>query len=606
MLQKLYTKFVNNCVGKNVQNYEKKQVIWIKIIIALLLYLSTVIIQSKSTSSNGVDGILAQFQVIISIYLVLSAKKTGYLIALIANLLNSMSVIRFFLNGNVDAAPGIIVPLGTIFTISILSLFSRHLHSKILELTINKEELSTLYEEALATEEVVLQQNEQLIAYTQTMRENEDKLNYLAFFDVLTELPNRKMIINRLDLLINLSTSQTMQFVTVFIDLDNFKRINDSMGHHSGDLLLLAVALRLKVLIHPDDMLGRLGGDEFALIIQRQLKEEEIFEYVESLRVALLAPFTIERTEVSISASIGISIYPQNGENSIELLKCADTAMYKSKDSGKNAVQFFSKDMKDEILKNIEFENRLLSAIHKDEIFLVFQPQYTASSKRLKGFEALIRWQSPELGLVSPMKLISVAESTGFIISLGEWILRTACKIFKSIQSTYHGDLILSVNISPLQIIDPSFLEMIKSVLKETGFSGKCLELEVTESIFISSMEYVVVVLNKLKKIGIRIALDDFGTGYSSLSYLQMLPIDTLKIDKSFIDRISSRTTDQQIVGSIISLVHGMSISVVAEGVETEVQLEYLKSHECDLIQGFLWGKPLNERDLNQLVRQIP
>ena len=409
------------------------------------------------------------------------------------------------------------------------------------------------------------------------------------------------MIIDRIDFLISLAESKKISFATVFIDLDNFKKINDSMGHHAGDLLLKAVTSKLKGLIHSKDMLGRLGGDEFAIIIQRELKEEEILEYVENLKDSLMDCFVIENTEFNTSASLGISMYPQDGKDSAELLKCADTAMYKAKEYGKNGVYFFRKEMKEDILKKIEFENRLLSAIKNEEIFLVFQPQYTSNSKELRGFEVLVRWKSPELGLVSPGQFIPVAEETGFIVQLGEFIFRKACEKFKYIQDKYNIMSVISVNISALQIMDPYFVQMVKNVLEETKFDVRYLELEITESVFISSVDYVINIINELKEMGISIALDDFGTGYSSLNYLQLLPIDTLKIDKSFIDSIDNNTK-KQIVGSIISLVHKMEISVVAEGIENEIQLEYLKKHECDFIQGFLWGKPLNEEEVSKLL----
>ena len=606
VVDKTKTVFIERYIDNKAIAYEKKFITWLKIGICIIAYLSLMAIQSKKATGQSLSGIIAQLQVIISTFLVVGVKKIGLLIAVIINILQSIIVTCSVLfQGNISAAPGIFVPLCTIITISIISFFGRRLNIKLREVSEQKEELCALYEEISATEEEIRQQNGRLTEYNTILEEKEEKLNYLAFIDVLTELPNRKMIINRLDLLAMLSVNKQETFVVVFIDLDNFKKINDSRGHHIGDLLLQAAALRLQTLIHKEDMLGRLGGDEFALIIQRKLKEEEILEYVESLRTVLMDIFLIEKTEFFISASFGISIYPQDGIDSEELLKCADTAMYKAKDNGKNAVQFFNKKMKDEILKKIEFENRLRSSLQKEEIFLVFQPQYTTDSKHLRGFEALARWWSPELGLVGPTEFIPVAEEIGFIVPLGEWILRAACKMIKYIHYEYHEDVVISVNISSVQIIDPSFLQMVKSVLEDTKCNGCCLELEVTESVFITSMDYVVEIFTELKKMGIRIALDDFGTGYSSLSYLQKLPIDTLKIDKSFIDSIANVASSKQIVGSIISLVHKMEISVVAEGVETEQQLDYLRKQDCDSIQGFLWGEPVEENNLFQLLQQL-
>ncbi len=598
--------FINRYLDNTTKANEKTYVTWLKISICILLFLITMFIQSKKSTSQNISGIISQLQVILSTFLVVNVKKSGYIIAVAINMLQSILVTRaVIVYGNLSALPGIIVPICTIITVSIILFFVERLNIELKEVIQQKEELCALYEEITAKEEEFRLQNVQLTEYNKLMEEKEEKLNYLAFIDVLTELPNRKMIINRLDLLAMLSLNTKENFVVVFIDLDNFKRINDSKGHHIGDLLLKATALRLQTLIHKEDMLGRLGGDEFALIIQRKLKESEIFEYVEGLRVALTESFIIENSEFAISASFGISIYPKDGVDSAELLKCADTAMYKAKDNGKNGVQFFNKEMKNEVLKKIEFEKRLRASLQNNELFLVFQPQYCTDSQQLRGFEALVRWRSPDLGLISPNDFIPVAEETGYIVPMGEWILKEACKLVKSIQNEYHVDVVISVNVSSVQIIDPSFVQMVKSVLEETKCSGRYLELEVTESVLISSIENVVGIFTELRDMGIKIALDDFGTGYSSLSYLQKLPIDTLKIDKSFVDSITNITSGKQMIGSIISLVHKMEIGVVAEGVETKQQLEYLRNQDCDYIQGFLWGKPLEINKLFILLEHI-
>ena len=460
-----------------------------------------------------------------------------------------------------------------------------------------KQELTRLYNDVELAKEELTKKNKTLMEYNNLMRENEKKLNHLAFFDMLTDLPNRKMIISRLNYLIDRANDNPTDLAVVFIDLDNFKRVNDTMGHHSGDLLLQSATSRMKTLIKPNDMLGRLGGDEFALIIQQPLSDEEIFEYLTLLKNVIEQPFTIEKNEFTITASFGFAVFPEDGKNSIDLLKCADTAMYKAKEQGKNNIVRFSKEMNEEITRRMEFENKMMSAIQKDEMYLVFQPQYS-TDKELRGFEALVRWKSAELGVVNPLDFIPIAEETKYIIPLGEWILKTACNIFMKLRNELECEMMLSINISSVQIMDPSFLDMVKKILEQTNFPPNLLEFEITESVFISSMDYVIDILNKLKKIGVKIALDDFGTGYSSLNYLQMLPIDTLKIDKSFVDNINSENARKQIVGPIISLVHQMNISVIAEGVETEEQLKYLRNHKCDFIQGYLFGKPLTNEDL--------
>ena len=359
---------------------------------------------------------------------------------------------------------------------------------------------------------------------------------------------------------------------------------------------------RLRSVLHPEDLLGRLGGDEFALIIQRQLKEEEMLFYLENIREILIEPFIIEDSKFLVSASFGVSMFPQDGNTATDIMKSADTAMYKAKEQGRNCIQFYSIQMKNEIIKRIEFENILREAVENNEFQLVYQPQYRLSPKHLRGIEVLTRWHSNKLGFVSPEQFIPVAEETRLIIPLGEWIIRTACTQSKYIFDNFQKDIVMSINISAVQIMDSSFVEMVNTIIVETGCNPNNIEFEITESVFISSMDYVIHILTELKNLGIRIALDDFGTGYSSLNYLQLLPIDTLKIDKSFVNSINQQQSKRPIVGSIISLVHQMDISVVAEGVENETQLHYLKEQQCDFIQGFHWGKPLKEHELVNLL----
>ncbi|MHB8130292.1 MAG: putative bifunctional diguanylate cyclase/phosphodiesterase [Mobilitalea sp.] len=465
-----------------------------------------------------------------------------------------------------------------------------------------KSDITALYEEITATEEELRQQNEQLVIYTQDIKKGEEKLQRLAYYDVLTGLPNRMMFMEQLDLIIKRSKEKMSSFYIVFIDVDSFKKINDTMGHHIGDKFLLFAADNLKHSIKEEDLLGRIGGDEFALIISRKLSKEEVLQELEVIRTGFYNPFDIYNGEIRLTASFGIAIYPEDGDTGSTLLKSADMSMYKAKEFGRNNVQFFSNYMLEEMLHKTEIENRLLNAMKNNEFYLVFQPQFCVYSDKIRGFETLARWKSPELGLISPLQFIPIAEETGFINILGEWILRTACKKFKELQKLYDFDVILCVNISTIQIENSKFIEIVKNIITETGFNPSSLELEITESVIIESFQQTVKVLNELKELGIRIALDDFGMGYSSLNYLKSLPIDTLKIDKSFIDDLSENDFEVQIVGDIISLGHTLGFTVIAEGVEHHNQLQYLKDHSCDHIQGFLYAKPLDEEALNTLL----
>ena len=366
------------------------------------------------------------------------------------------------------------------------------------------------------------------------------------------------------------------------------------MGHYVGDIILKAVVGRCMLRIHCDDILGRIGGDEFALIIRRDLSRDEIISYIEAIKDSVSEVIMYETKEIYINASFGISLYPADGENSADLLKCADMAMYSVKYFGKNGMRFFSLTMQDALMRKVQLENGLKFALVNNEIYTVFQPQYYCEPHKIRGFEALARWRSGELGEVTPSEFIPLAEKTGLIVEIGEWILKSAMQKFKDFMAADHPDIVLSVNISVVQIIQPSFVNMVKRVFKETGFDPGSLEVEITESVLISYPERVIDALNQLKAMGIRIALDDFGTGYASLKYLQILPIDTLKIDKSFIEKLGLTDTENHIINAILTLAREQRTTVIAEGVESQTQLEYLKQRRCDCVQGFLLSKPLN------------
>lgn len=515
--------------------------------------------------------------------------------------------------------PLITFPTGTQYYLTLIALLSvlfvvgyavnqitvnryREITKKYLETRKQKEEITALYEELAATEEELRENNEQLILYNQQIEENQEDLKHLVYYDPLTELPNRKMIIEQLNYYIAEAKETKKQIYIVIIDLDNFKKVNDTMGHYMGDLLLQAVTERLGKHIHEKDTLGHIGGDEFAIIIDRDFKEEEIYQYIESIRKCLLESFTLKNCVLRTSASFGIAVYPKDGEETTELIKCADTSMYKAKDLGKNTIHFFKKGILEEIVRKTEMENKLISALQNKEFYLVFQPLYCLHENKIIGFEALLRWRSPDLGIVSPAQFIPLAEEIGLIIPLGEWVLKTACATFKKLQEVYNLDIHISVNISPVQIKDKNFLDTVSKILGETKLSPKFLHLEITESVFIESVHDAVKILKELKEMGLKIDLDDFGTGYSSLSYLKLLPIDTLKIDRSFIKDLAWNTPNEHIVGDIISLAHNLNVNVIAEGVEFEHQLSYLKKVNCDCVQGFLLGKPREENELHDLL----
>lgn len=465
-------------------------------------------------------------------------------------------------------------------------------------------ELMAQKEEIAATEAELREQNVRLEEYNRQILENEETLYYLAHYDMLTGLPNREKTMEELDTLIELSEAQSAAFYVVFIDLDNFKKTNDTLGHDFGDFFIQSVAENLVSAINDGDTLGRIGGDEFALIISRELDEKQVFSYVDTIRKNLSKPFLVQDREVYTTGSFGISMFPRDGDNAVALFRSADTSMYKAKELGKNNVQFFSEYMKHEIDHRVEMERHMLNGIRNNEFFLVYQPQYFIKGQELRGFEALLRWNSSEFGLVEPTEFIPLAEETRLITPLGNWVLETACKKHRILQDTYDLDTVISVNVSAIQIKHARFIESVERALAISGLEPGHLEIEITESVFIESLSETVMLLKKLKDIGVRIALDDFGTGYSSLSYLVKLPLDTLKIDKSFIDDMMLRDTSQRMIGDIISIAHHMELFTIAEGVEHHYQLEYLTSMNCDGVQGFLVNKPLSEEDLERMLKE--
>ncbi|MEA2117558.1 putative bifunctional diguanylate cyclase/phosphodiesterase [Halovibrio sp. HP20-50] len=438
---------------------------------------------------------------------------------------------------------------------------------------------------------------EQRVAHAQ-------RVEYLAFHDSLTGLPNRAFFSQLLTQGMNHSRRYTQQFALLFLDLDRFKMINDSLGHDAGDELLQEMGRRLNGAVRESDVVARLGGDEFVVLLPKieAIRQAEIV--AEKVLSTVSAPFTLAGQELHITVSIGVALFPKDGEDEQSLLKSADIAMYYAKEKGKNNVQFSSKALNADSLERFALESNLRSALQNQEFKVYYQSKQDMNG-RVTGMEALLRWQHPDLGLVAPMEFIPMAEENGLIIPIGRWVLKTACWQNVAWQNEGFPELSMGVNLSARQFLDKGLLDDIKTALHETGMAPELLELEITESMVMYDVEQTVQILKKIKKMGVRVAIDDFGTGYSSLSRLKDFPLDSIKIDGSFIYDTIDCTGNQKLTEAIIEIGRTLSLTVIAEGVETLEQLEYLRTISCDQFQGFYANKPLPPEEFAVAMREI-
>lgn len=429
----------------------------------------------------------------------------------------------------------------------------------------------------------------------------EKNLHQMANFDALTGLPNRELLYDQLEMAFVRANLKNTMLALIFFDLDRFKHVNETFGHKIGDELLQVVANRISASVRPGDTVCRLGGDEFIILLESVSQAEEIIDVANKLLADIAHPFKIQGFEMHATASLGICTYPEDGADRNTLMKNADTALYRAIESGGNSYQFYMAEMNASSLALLTMENALRHAIERDELRLYYQPQVATKTGEIIGVEALIRWQHPEHGLISPGLFIPMAEKNGMIIQIGEWVLRTACQQARDWKDAGHT-LRVGVNISPRQFHQPDIRDRILNVLHETGLDPCQLEIEITESMMMSDPERIIAVLGDLQKLGILIAIDDFGTGHSSLALLKNFPINTLKIDQSFVRDIAEKPADSAITAIIVSLAHSLEMKAIAEGVETLEQLELMGIHNCDEIQGYLFSRPLPKEELEKLL----
>ncbi|MEH7179373.1 DUF4084 domain-containing protein [Neobacillus vireti] len=482
--------------------------------------------------------------------------------------------------------------------VAILLVIVRHVSTSI-----ENQSLLSKYHDL--TEELELkigERTEELSSKNRQLLSAVRRMKHMAYHDVLSGLPNRRMFLERLVTAMDEAKRNHFKLAVIFIDLDRFKNINDTLGHEFGDLLLKHVSTQMAKSVRKIDTISRQGGDEFTILLNRIRAEEDIIPLIERIRSIVAKPITIAGQELHVSMSIGVAFYPNDGKNTEELMKNADMAMYRAKEEGRDNYKFFSIDMNKTISRKMALENGLRKALKNDEFVLYYQPQVSLITGEIVGVETLIRWNTMEAGLISPNHFIPVAEESGLIIPIGEWVLNQACMQGKAWHDSGHTHLKIAVNLSPVQFLHDDLVGMVVNALKKTEFNPSFLELEITEGVAFTDAEAAIKKMQALRDLGVRISIDDFGTGYSSLVYLKRFPINTLKIPKPFNQDIIKTPKDKAFVETIIRLAHSLELTVVAEGIETIEQWHYLKELQCDVVQGDLYSKPLTVTQLSAIV----
>jgi diguanylate cyclase (GGDEF)-like protein len=435
-------------------------------------------------------------------------------------------------------------------------------------------------------------------------RHAETELQMLAYTDALTGLPNRAQFNAHLGDALEHCKGSGGSLALLFIDLDRFKVINDTLGHDVGDQLLVEAGRRIRQSIRGEDLVARLGGDEFTVVINGVHPGDEVNAVGNRVLKILEQPFLYGSQEMVISPSIGIAVYPQHGDNSNRLIKHADAAMYRAKEDGGNCFRYYEQEMGTIMSRRMRLESGLRRALERDQLVLYYQPQIALANGAMCGVEALLRWNDPGKGLVLPGEFIQMAEDTGLIVPIGEWVLRTACTQYQQWNAAGTGGFLLSINLSAKNLYEPRFPGLVREVLESTGMKPSLLQLEITEKAVMQNAEQTICILEQLRGLGVRLAIDDFGTGYSSLSYLKRFPVDTLKVDRSFVSGIPGNADDSSITHAIITMAHSLNCSVVAEGVETPEQHDLLTSWSCEMAQGYLYGKPMPATEFQVFARR--
>ncbi len=561
---------------------------YMRIIVSVIIYLVFALLQISMPIDNSVigsnyiegatlRGIVTQLQMLISIYLVLKAGTPGYITAVLINTGNVLNSINFMIhNKTANSLPGTISYIGVILIVVLIASYKKETASNI----------------------------EKIDNQRKNLEESEAKLFRMAYYDFLTGLYNRDWFVEHLNKSIHAAKRKASMIGVIFIDLDSFKSVNDTMGHTTGDALLGLMANRISSSLREEDSLARFGGDEFLIMVSNIEKLEDLHKICERIMGAFKDSVLVQEMEYFVTASVGVAVYPVDGEDSETLIKNADIAMYLAKNKGKNQCVYCSSDIKNDTVKKMKLTNNLYRALDKNELFLYYQPQIKAETQEIMGFEALLRWKNEEYGIVSPNVFIPMAEQTGLIRPIGLWVFKTACQQLKVFQSIYDKDISMSINLSLEQLKDTGIADKISKILCDTETDAKKIQIEITESVAFNEDHSVLQRLKDIKNLGISISIDDFGTGFSSFTRLKTFPIDLIKIDINFVSGISTGSQkDMAIIRSIIQIAKNLGIDVLAEGVETDEQFKFLRDNQCDLIQGFYFYKPMPASEVESILR---
>lgn len=496
----------------------------------------------------------------------------------------------------IDKIDGLVLAgIGLLVFIIATQVYALHRHRTLL-VSVN-DQTSHLERQAARRAEELAQKNAQLQSVL-------DDIQHMAFYDSLTNLPNRRLFLNKLGQAVATARRNGHMLAILFIDLDSFKLINDTMGHTFGDLLLRDIGAKITGSIRETDVVSRQGGDEFTILLDGINSVEEAKQLIEAIQQGIQAPFLINDIEVNVAASIGVALYPRHGEDVDNLIKYADIAMYRAKELGKNKYVIYTADMNQIFLRRGALDKALRGAIQNEELRLYYQPQISVGSGEIVGVESLLRWHNFALGEVSPGELIPVAEENGLIMAIGEWVLTSACRQMREWLEDGYEIPKVAVNISPVQFNDEKLVDSVSRILAETGLEPHYLELEITEGVAMYNEKAVIQKLHALKKLGINVALDDFGTGYSCLAYLAQFPVDTLKIDRGFVKNLHNNYDNRILVETIINMAHNFKIKVIAEGVDTVEQFQQLRDKNCDEIQGYLISEPVGSEELVRIINK--